>query len=113
MAKKKTTKKNLRAEAIRVGNRFGKTQSAAFEEAAQEACAAGRAQYIAALAPAPEPTLYDQRNRLVTDIKHNLNEADFLSQRLTSVRLDLANDRNRLADVNRELLAELTLDQTR
>jgi hypothetical protein len=59
-----------------------------------------------------KPTLYDKRLELLKDIAASVCLCDHLDERFTHAKLELAASRNELRDIDREIRAELTLDQT-
>lgn len=58
-----------------------------------------------------EPTLYDQRAQCLRSVASLNDHCDHLAARLNEVKLELASERNRLKDLNRELSEELKFDQ--
>lgn len=58
-------------------------------------------------------TPYDHRLSLVREISFQIEHIDLLYERVTFAKLELAELRNKLANVNREIRNEITLDQSR
>lgn len=60
-----------------------------------------------------EPTLYDERTGVINTINEYLEEESSLFNRLRSVRLHLAENREELRRLNHQLSDELSLDPVR